>query len=75
MKQNKIFIYGKHALTEALKGRSQAVDRVFLDDKVADGKLRAAAYWMRTELPRVAALADLCVSCEDSFSGMDPESF
>ncbi|MDD9937697.1 MAG: acyl-CoA dehydrogenase [Myxococcales bacterium] len=40
-----------------------------------DGKLRAAAYWMRTELPRVAALADLCVSCEDSFSGMDPESF
>lgn len=33
MKQDKIFIYGRHALEEALDHNSQSLIRVFLDDK------------------------------------------
>ena len=36
MKQDKIYIYGKHALTEALKNSPQSIKKVFLaseDDK------------------------------------------
>ena len=35
------------------------------------GKLRAAQYWVRSELPRVALLADLCREVEDSYLGLD----
>ena len=36
------------------------------------GKLQAAQYWTRTELPRVAQLAQLCESGEDSYARMQP---
>lgn len=40
MKQDKIYIYGKHALTEALRNNPKAVDRIFsaskLDNELAD---------------------------------------
>jgi butyryl-CoA dehydrogenase len=39
------------------------------------GKLRAAQYWFNTELPRVALLAQLCVSGEDSYDEMQPDAF
>lgn len=37
------------------------------------GKLAAAHYWVVTELPRVAGLAALCRSAENSYSGMSPD--
>ncbi len=40
MIQNKIFIYGKHALTEALQNRPQAVKKIFLAPYVDDPKLK-----------------------------------
>jgi butyryl-CoA dehydrogenase len=40
-----------------------------------DGKLRAAQYWLATELPRVDALATLCESGEDSYAKMRYEQF
>jgi butyryl-CoA dehydrogenase len=38
-----------------------------------NGKLRAAAYWFATELPRVAQLAALCASNEESYETLRPE--
>lgn len=35
-----------------------------------EGKLRAAQYWLATELPRVRELAALCRSNDDSFAKM-----
>jgi len=35
-------------------------------------KLAAAKYWMHTELPRVAHLATLCRTAEDSYAALDP---
>jgi butyryl-CoA dehydrogenase len=32
-----------------------------------EGKLCAAQYWIRTELPRIGALATLCRDGEDSY--------
>lgn len=40
MKQNKVFTYGRHALSEALKYAPQSVTKVFLDNKQVDTKLR-----------------------------------
>lgn len=40
MKQNKVFTYGRHALSEALKYAPHAVTKVFLDNKQVDTKLR-----------------------------------
>jgi len=40
MKQNKIFTYGRHALSEALKYAPQALTKVYLDHKMVDTKLR-----------------------------------
>jgi butyryl-CoA dehydrogenase len=37
------------------------------------GKLSAAQYWLRTELPRVQHLAELCRSGEDSYAKVRPE--
>jgi butyryl-CoA dehydrogenase len=37
------------------------------DDAFARGKLRAAQYWIATELPRVELLARLCEDVEDSY--------
>lgn len=44
-------------------------------DAFADGLRRGARYWVRTELPRVELLAELCESAEDSYVGMSDESF
>lgn len=40
MKQGKVFTYGRHALSEALKYAPQAVTKVYLDPKMADTKIR-----------------------------------
>jgi butyryl-CoA dehydrogenase len=40
-----------------------------------EGKLAAAQYWIRTELPRVAQLAALCRDAEDSYARMRPDWF
>ncbi len=37
------------------------------------GKRLAAAYWIRTEVPRVASIAELCRSGEDSYARIRPE--
>jgi butyryl-CoA dehydrogenase len=37
------------------------------------GKLSAAQYWLRTELPRAAHLTELCASGEDSYAQLRPE--
>jgi butyryl-CoA dehydrogenase len=39
------------------------------------GKLSAAEYWVKTELPRVHHLAGLCMSGEDSYARARPEWF
>jgi butyryl-CoA dehydrogenase len=39
------------------------------------GKLQAAQYWIKAELPRIHQLADLCVDAEDSYAAMQPEWF
>ena len=38
-----------------------------------NGKLRAAQYWFATELPRIAQLAALCSTNEDSYESVRPE--
>jgi hypothetical protein len=43
--------------------------------EVYEGKLHAARYFMRTELPRIDHLAALCESAEDSYASMKPEWF
>ena len=40
-----------------------------------EGKLCAAEYWLKTELPRIDHLANLCRSGEDSYSRMAPHWF
>ncbi len=40
MKQSKIYIYGKHAVSEALANAPQAVKKVYLSPKQEDGHLR-----------------------------------
>ena len=59
---------------------ASAAQRGLLGDRLRDvpfyrGKLRAAQYFFRTELPRVALLAELCASGEDSYDAIDPEEF
>ena len=39
------------------------------------GMIATAQYWLRTELPRVKALGELCTSCEDSYLRIEPECF
>jgi hypothetical protein len=41
----------------------------------AEGKLCAADYWFRTELPRVFTLSALCRQNDDSYARMKPEWF
>jgi butyryl-CoA dehydrogenase len=40
-----------------------------------EGKLCAADYWFRTELPRVAQLCELCRTNEDSYARMQGSWF
>jgi len=43
------------------------------EDAFARGKLRAAQYWMATELPRIEHLARLCEDVEDSYLAVRPD--
>ena len=45
------------------------------DTGFLEGKLCAAQYWIATEIPRIAELANLCRSAEDSYARMKPEWF
>jgi len=44
-------------------------------DVFLEGKLRAAQYWIHTELPRVALLAQLCRSGEESYARIPADGF
>ncbi len=55
---------------EALRRGPGATDAAFYE-----GKRRAAAYWLRTELPRCAPLAQLIRANDDSYAGMPLEAF
>jgi butyryl-CoA dehydrogenase len=48
----------------------EALDRGTADQDFYEGKLCAAQYWFATELPRVAQLATLCRTGEDSYARM-----
>jgi alkylation response protein AidB-like acyl-CoA dehydrogenase len=50
--------------------RGSAVDRAFYE-----GKLHAAQYWIKTELPRIAYLSTLAAEGEDSYAKIPAESF
>jgi butyryl-CoA dehydrogenase len=45
------------------------------DAAFLNGKLCAAQYWLRTELPRIDQLAALCASNEDSYARMQDSWF
>ncbi len=51
-------------------GDLSAADRAFYE-----GKLCTAQYYLLTEVPRIAALAALCSSGEDSYARMQPDWF
>ncbi|HJL17020.1 MAG TPA: acyl-CoA dehydrogenase [Sandaracinaceae bacterium LLY-WYZ-13_1] len=55
-----------------LKLETAVADR---DDDFARGLRHAARYWIATELPRIAHLAQLCEDAEDSYASMDPAWF
>lgn len=46
-----------------------------VDGEFYEGKLCAAQYFIRTEVPRIAHLLDLCRSGENSYARMRPEWF
>ncbi len=52
---------------------AQAAAALPARDDFRRGKLAAAQYWIRTELPRAALLAELCRSGEDSYAKLRPE--
>ena len=52
---------------------AQAAAALPARDDFRRGKLAAAQYWIRTELPRAAQLAELCRSGEDSYAKLRPE--
>ncbi len=51
----------------------EALARGARDEGFYRAKLAAAQYWIRTELPRIDHLAQLCRSGEDSYALLDPE--
>jgi predicted rRNA methylase len=62
MKQNRIYIYGKHAVTEALRYAPQALTKVYLDPKDADAafkKILQSANMPTAKLSEGLARADL----------------
>jgi butyryl-CoA dehydrogenase len=50
----------------------EALSRGAADPGFYEGKLCAAQYWIRTELPRIDALAALCRDGEDSYARVKP---
>jgi alkylation response protein AidB-like acyl-CoA dehydrogenase len=69
-----IWVVGWQWLVQATAARAGLLagdgDPAFLE-----GKLAAAQYWIRTELPRIAHLAALCRDAEDSYARMRPAWF
>lgn len=59
--------------TAAHKALSQGTLSSAADEAFYRGKLRAAQYWLRTELPRLAPLVQLCRDEEDSYAAARPE--
>lgn len=62
MKQNRIYIYGKHAVMEALRYAPQALTKVYIDPKLADPefkKLLQSANLPTAKLSEGLARADL----------------
>lgn len=51
---------------------AEALARGASDPEFYEGKLSAARYFIRTELPRVATLAALCREGEDSYARLQP---
>ena len=51
----------------------EALGRGTSDPAFYEGKLCAAQYFLRTELPRIDLLAELCQSGEDSYARVRPE--
>jgi butyryl-CoA dehydrogenase len=54
---------------------NEALARGAVDRDFYEGKLCAAQYFIRTEVPRIAQLLYLCRSGEDSYARMRPEWF
>ncbi|MCK5059671.1 MAG: 23S rRNA (guanosine(2251)-2'-O)-methyltransferase RlmB [Candidatus Pacebacteria bacterium] len=52
MKQNKIYIYGKHAVTEAIRNRPEAVKKVYISSHINDTQLRELI--RKTNIPSVS---------------------
>ena len=52
------------AMASAARAVAVATDE---DAAWVDGKLQAATYWLRTEVPRIATLAELCSASEASY--------
>ena len=53
--------------------QAAALRETHREDAFARGKLRAAQYWMATELPRIEHLARLCEDVEDSYLSVQPD--
>lgn len=54
MKQSKVFAYGRHALSEALKYAPHTVTKVYLDHKMVDTKLRRQIDQARIPVARLS---------------------
>jgi butyryl-CoA dehydrogenase len=57
----------------AASAQATATSAAGVDPGFHAAKLCAAQYWIRTELPRIDHLADLCRSGEDSYARLDPD--
>ncbi len=68
------FVVAWQWLLQAAVAR-EAIDAGRGPEAFYEGKLAAAQYWIRTELPKAAALASLCEENEDSYARMRPEWF
>ena len=53
----------------------QATAAAKASEDLREGKLHAARYFVRTEVPRIDHLAELCTSAEDSYASMRNEWF
>ena len=68
------FVVAWQWLLQAAVAR-EAIDAGRAPEAFYEGKLAAAQYWIRTELPKAAAFASLCEENEDSYARMRPEWF
>jgi butyryl-CoA dehydrogenase len=68
------FVVAWQWLLQAAVAR-EAIDAGRAPEEFYEGKLAAAQYWIRTELPKAGALASLCEEGEDSYARMRPDWF